>query len=356
MAACPPDTSPEEIMARGYRRLGRATQGTAEVSMETVPTLERLEADFLAYQASRNLSPYTIRNYRSTFGSLRRFCHAEGLDPDAGDLTTEFFRRYQTWLLAQPLDVPRHGSDQRRGGAVAARMRQLKAFCAWLSEEGEIEQPVKFALPKTAFRQLEVLIEAQVEAIFRSRHLSGDAAVAKRNRALISLLLDSGLRLAEIAGIEDADLFLQAGWVRVVGKGNRERLAPFSATTRAALEAWLAARDADPIEVTGPGRGKTFELGREGVRGVVKRIGTDTGIPLRCHLFRHTSATTMVKRGMDVATLRKILGHSSIAITQVYLHLRQEEIKEKHTAFSPMDHFAPAPLPKKRRTLGRRAA
>jgi hypothetical protein len=57
----------------------------------------------------------------------------------------------------------------------------------------------------------------------------------------------------------------------------------------------------------------------------------------------------MLKRGMDVATLQKVLDHSSIAITQQYLHLRQEEIKAKHTQFSPMDHFAPTPLPKKRR-------
>jgi integrase/recombinase XerD len=205
-------------------------------------------------------------------------------------------------------------------------------------------------------RQLEVLTEEQVAAIFRCRHLTGNSAVAKRNRALISLLLDSGLRLAEVVGIDDANLFLQAEWVRVVGKGNRERLAPFSAITRAALEASIAARDAEPIAVTGPAGGKTFELGREGVRRVIERIGADTGLRLHCHLFRHTSATTMIKRGMDVATLQKILGHSSIAITQVYLHLRQEEIKEKHTAFSPMDHFMPAPLPKKRRSLGRRAA
>ena len=130
-------------------------------------------------------------------------------------------------------------------------------------------------------------------------------------------------------------------------------MAPFAAATRAALEAWVAARDAKPIEVIGRGRGKTFELEREGVRGLVERIGVDIGIPLRCHLFRHTSATAMIARGMDVATLHKILGHSSIAVAQVYLHLRQAEIKEKHTAASPMDHFAPARLPAKRRTLGR---
>jgi site-specific recombinase XerD len=135
---CPPDTALEDIMVRGYRRLGPVTQG-AEVEMETEPTLERLVTAFLEYQASRNLSPHTLSNYRSTFNSLRRFCQEHGVAPEASDLTTEFFRRYQAWLLAAPLDVARHGADRRRTGAVSARMRQLKAFCAWLYEEELIE-------------------------------------------------------------------------------------------------------------------------------------------------------------------------------------------------------------------------
>ena len=339
-------------MAKRYRRLGRteteADDGAVEAVVEP-SELGRLTEAFLDHQLARNLSPYTLRNYRGTFASLRRFCDHAGLDPAVADLSTEFFRRYQGWLLAQPLDAPRRGTTNRSSSGVAARMRQLRAFCAWLQDEGLVDRPPRFSLPKAPSRRLEVLTAEQVAVAFRSRHLSGESAVAKRNRALVSLLLDSGLRLAEIAGIEDRDLFLRPGWVRVVGKGNRERLAPFSGTTRAALEAWIAARDAEPIEVTGPGRGKTFELGREGISAVVERVGTDIGIPLRCHLFRHTSATTMVARGMDLATLQRILGHSSIAVTQVYLHLRHEEIKEKHTAASPMDHLAPSPLPTKRR-------
>lgn len=343
-------------MARGYRRSDRMDDECAEELMESPPTLDRLITAFENYQKSRNLSGYTLRNYASTFKSHRRFCAEVGLAPDANDLSTELFRRYQDWLLATPLDTPRSGSIERRSSAAAARMRQLKAFCTWLYDEGEIERPVKFALPKTPVRQLDVLTDDQVAAIFASRHLRGESPMAKRNRALISLLLDSGLRLAEVAGIEDNDLFLNSGWVRILGKGNRERLAPFSETSRRALDAWIAARDADPIVLTGPGLGKTFELGREGVASVIERIGADVGFPLRCHLFRHTSATMMIKRGMDVATLQKILGHSSIAITQVYLHLRQDEIKDKHTAFSPMEHFAATSSPAKRRRLSREAA
>jgi site-specific recombinase XerD len=91
--------------------------------------LDRPIADFLAHQASRNLSPYTIRNYRGTFASLTPFCAAKGLDPDLEALTTDFFRRYQGWLLGQPLPVPdrrlsadqtQPRSDQRAAGLRAA--------------------------------------------------------------------------------------------------------------------------------------------------------------------------------------------------------------------------------------------
>lgn len=330
-----------------YRRLERQSAR----STDDMTQLDALITAFLNYQQSRNLSSYTLRNYHSTFRSLGEFCAETEQHPAPSDLTTDFFRRYQSWLLDKPLATPRHGTTERRAGAVAARMRQLKAFTRWLEEEEIVERRVKFAMPRIPIRQLETLTQAEVTRIFRSRHLAGDSAVGKRNRALISLLLDSGLRLGEIAGIEDRDMFLKAGWVRVIGKGDRERIVPFSTTTGVAIEQWIKARDADPIEITGPGSGKTFELGREGVSGLIRRIGADTGLPLRCHLFRHTSATTMLTRGMDVATLQRVLGHSSIAITQQYLHLRQTDIKEKHTRFAPMDHFAAAPLPKKRRFL-----
>lgn len=184
---------------RRPRRLGDRPAGSAD-AVPTVLKLDRPIADFLAHQASRNLSPYTIRNYRGTFASLTPFCAAKGLDPDLEALTTDFFRRYQGGLLAEPLPVPRHGQTERQAGTVAARIRQLRAFCRWLEEEGRIARPVRFNLPKGPACDIATLTDAQVAAIFRSRHLAGDSTPAKRNRALISLLLDSGLRLAEIAG------------------------------------------------------------------------------------------------------------------------------------------------------------
>lgn len=161
-------------MSWGYRRLDRSL---GEAHHHTGPgdgsTLDRLTAAFLEHQVARNLSDCTLRNYRATFRSLRRFCAAEGLEPAADDLTSPFFRRYQAWLLAQPLDVPRGGSPARSASGVAARMRQLKAFCAWLHEQGEIDRPVAVALPRAPVRRVEVLTSEQFIAIFRSRHLSG---------------------------------------------------------------------------------------------------------------------------------------------------------------------------------------
>ena len=110
-------------MARGYRRLGRATDEAAEPASREkpapTPALARLVAALLAYEAGRNPSAYAIRNHRSAFASLRRFCLAEGLSPAAWAPTTDFFRRSQAWLLAEPRDAPRRG----RPSGAAARWR-----------------------------------------------------------------------------------------------------------------------------------------------------------------------------------------------------------------------------------------
>ncbi len=109
-------------MTREYRRLGRVTQGSVELMTETVPALQRLVSDFLAYQTRRNLSPYSSRNDHSSVKWPRRYCHHAGIEPKGDDLTTDFFRHYQSWLLALPLDVPRQLTVERRSAAVAARL------------------------------------------------------------------------------------------------------------------------------------------------------------------------------------------------------------------------------------------
>ena len=341
------------------RRVSRSTSKSKDlVSSEALspddPTLDELAEAFLAYQRSRNLSPYTLRNYASTFKSLRCYAQERGVSLTAATLTTETIRDYQRWLLTTPLDRPRKGSTDRDVSGVLAIMRQLRAFARWLEDEEYLCRPVKFTLPRKPVKRLEVLDERQVTALFRSRYLTGDTPAEKRNRALVCLLLDSGLRVAEVAGIEDADLFLAAGFVRVRGKGNKERLVPFSERTARVIRTWIEARDAEPVELVGPGKGKTFELGREGVMSMVERAGADVGLRLHSHLLRHTCATTLLKNGMDLATLQRVLGHSSIAITQAYLHLRDEDIKAKHSATSPMEHFTATPASLAKRRMLRR--
>ncbi|MDP9366784.1 MAG: tyrosine-type recombinase/integrase [Chloroflexota bacterium] len=157
--------------------------------------------------------------------------------------------------------------------------------------------------------------------------------------------------MAEAAGIEDPGLFLSAGFVRVRGKGNKEWLVPFGECTARVIHTWIEARDEEPVDLVGPGKSKAFELGREGVMSMVERTSADLGLRLHSHLLRHTCATTLLRSGMDLATHQRVLGHSSIVITRAYLYLKDEDIKAKHAATSPIELCAPTPLPTAKRRL-----
>ena len=169
---------------------------------------------------------------------------------------------------------------------------------------------------------------------------------AVRNRALIALLLDSGLRLAEVAGITLGELDLKDQIVRIHGKGRKDRPVPFSEGTVDYLRTW--------IRVRGGEAGSLFGLSRYGIRQLLTRIGQETGIHVHPHKFRHTAATMMVRENMDLHSIKRVLGHSHLSVTEKYLSLSTEDLKNKHNAASPLERVrslmpATAARPKRRR-------
>lgn len=329
---------------RSYREL-KPARDPVKTAPPAQSELSRLMDDYLDVQESKNLSHYTIRNYRYTFASFRQYLATVELPETKAVLTTDTIRAFQRWLQTTPTRRERLGSRKRTPGGVAVWMRQIRAFCRHLQEEDHLQGVVKVRVPKLPPRTVDVLTADQVTAIFRSRHLRGDSAMAKRNRALVALFLDSGLRVAEVADIEDADLFLDAEMVRVTGKGIKTRIVPFSPRTRELIADWIAARDADPVELKEAVRDRTFELQRTGIQMLFQRVGEDVGFPFRLHphLFRHTAATMMLKQGMDLHSLKRVLGHSHISTTEIYLTLSSDDLKDKHRSASPMAGFDPQP-------------
>ncbi|MDP9358934.1 MAG: tyrosine-type recombinase/integrase [Chloroflexota bacterium] len=294
-------------------------------------TFSDLTRIYLRHQESRNLSPATIRAYEETFKVFEEFAGARGVTLTPAALTTDLMHDFYGWLKATPLKKPRHGSRVRSAAGTATRMRSMRAFVNFLADEGYVHQRVKVQDPAVPKRLFPVFSDDELQTIFACRYLAGDSEGAVRNRAIISLLLDSGLRLAELCGISLVDLYLEDRLVRVTGKGSKTRFVPYSATVARSLQEWLVVRGRHP--------GSLFELATTGVQSLCRYISRETGVSVHPHKFRHTAATRMVRGGMDLHTTKRILGHAHIETTELYLSLSNEDIRDKHDAVSPMAHF-----------------
>ena len=172
--------------------------------METVD-LADIERRFILAQESRNLSPYTIRNYRQFFIDLRRYEQDRGLSLRGDSLTNDTLRDIAVWFRQAPLRKPRNGRTTRNSGGLLVRLRQLQALVRWLQAEGLTNPSLLVKLPSVPQQIRESLTETQVRKLWESTYLTGHSAQAARNRALLALMLTSGLRVAEVAGIEDRD-------------------------------------------------------------------------------------------------------------------------------------------------------
>ncbi len=164
-----------------------------------------------------------------------------------------------------------------------------------------------------------------------------------RYQALVSLLLDTGIRLSELTALRVRDVDLVEGRCLVRGKGSRERLVPLGGRCRRALRASLAARGR--LDPSGPlfvGRGGS-PLPRRTVQQVVRRLGGSAGITDRCspHVLRHSFARAFLANGGDVFSLQRILGHSpaSLQVTRRYVRLVDDDLRATHRRASPIDRL-----------------
>jgi site-specific recombinase XerD len=159
----------------------------------------------------------------------------------------------------------------------------------------------------------------------------GTSEGAIRNRALFGLLLDTRLRVAEAAHLEVCDLYLEDRLVRVTGKGDKIRFVPFSPLVGTRLSQWLDVRGNEP--------GPVFELKVTGIHSLVRAMTKATGINCHCHRWRHPCATLALKEEMDRFTLKRILGHTEIETTLIYVNMSTDDVRHKRDQFSPLTAF-----------------
>ncbi len=290
-------------------------------------------------RVERGLSPATIAAYGA---DLRAF----GRDAGPG------------WASGPDAALRHLAGSSRRGSAATPglsptslrrRAAVIRGFYRFAYGDGLIEVDVAalLDLPRQTRLLPETLTVAEVERLLEAAGTGArDEDVALRDRALLELLYASGLRISEALGLDADDLSFEGGFVRVIGKGDRERLVPvgevaldwLSAYASGPRAAWLAiahVRPAHggPVFLTPRGR----RLARQQAWSVVKRAAAAAGLGDRVspHTLRHSFATHLLEGGADLRVVQELLGHASISTTQLYTHLTRERIREMYARAHP---------------------
>jgi integrase/recombinase XerD len=293
-----------------------------------------LTEDFLGYlSVERGASPHTIAAYRRDLSGYVDFLLGRGrTTPDA--VTRDDLSAYVAHLRAQryaPATVERH---------VAC----VKSFHKFLVRDGVTANhpTASLPLPRTPDRLPDVVSVEDVERLLSQPFPDGPAG--HRDRAVLEVLYGAGLRVSELVGLDLRDVDLAEGYVRVLGKGDHERIAPIAGMATVALQDYLThgrsflrtktgTRRQDPDAVFLNVRGG--RLTRAAVFGMVRAYGGRVGLALHPHTLRHSFATHMLEGGADLRALQEMLGHADISTTQAYTHVDRAHLREEYLSTHP---------------------
>ncbi len=241
---------------------------------------------------------------------------------------------------AELLDFLAHSATGSTRTA-ARRLASLRRFFSWLVRERlrEDDPSLRLKGPRTGRHLPTTLSEIDVEALLAAP--GGDTALARRDAAMLEVLYATGLRVSELVGLSWAQVNLVVGVVRIVGKGNKERLVPLGDVARDKLDEYLKftrqdilhGRVSDALFPTTRGAAMT----RQAFWHLIKRYGLKAGLrsELSPHTLRHAFATHLLNHGADLRVVQLLLGHADISTTQIYTHLARERLKVLHEQHHP---------------------
>lgn len=289
--------------------------------------------DQLRYE--RGLSQNTVAAYARDLDALGAFLVRRGralLSVEAADLEAYF---------VGPGGAGAASTVARRTAAVRGLFRFLVA-----EERIAADPTVLLHPPRRGTALPRVLSIEEVEAILAQVRAAG--AVGQRDLAMIELLYGCGLRASELVGLCQGDVDLEAGLVRCVGKGGKERVVPMGSYAATALARYVTdgrrrlVGDLRPDQLFVNTRGRP--LTRQGLHHILRRYVREAGIdrPVSAHVFRHSFATHMVRAGADLRSVQEMLGHADVSTTQVYTHVTADHLREVFLSSHPRARRRPA--------------
>ena len=280
----------------------------------------------------RGLSGNSIEAYLRDIAKLQQYCDNDSTSIGVEQVSTVDLTAFLVTLNQVGLSA--HSQARIISG--------IKGFYKYLLSEKKItaDPTTLIDAPKLGRKLPDTLDVIEIDQILEAiDHSKPEGA---RNRAIIEVLYSSGLRVSELINLRKSNLFLEAGFVRVIGKGNKERLVPIGREASKSLELYL--EEIRPHQPIKPGEEDMVFLNRRGKRltrvmifTIIKNLTATAGIrkTVSPHTFRHSFATHLIEGGADLRAVQEMLGHESITTTEIYTHLDKSYLKQIIKDFHP---------------------
>ncbi len=296
--------------------------------------LDKLILHFAQPNKAEGKSPKTIAWYSEMLTDFTRFVESAGYRSILSNFDVETVREFVV-------------SEQERGLSpytVQGKVRALKAFSSWLFREGYTSDNLlsNFKLPKVPVNLIEPLSSGEIDQLVGYHNLL--TAIGCRDIAILVLMLDTGIRLSELCSLHIDDAHVEEGYLKVLGKGSKERIVPIGALAQKMLWRYLIHFRPAPIVKTDDYLFLTLDgkpLQSNAVKLLINRWGKRAGIPrLHAHLCRHTFATNyLIHKCGDVFRLQQILGHTSLEMVRRYVHYASSQALINGKILSPVDQM-----------------
>ncbi|WP_078553155.1 site-specific tyrosine recombinase XerD [Bacillus alkalicellulosilyticus] len=294
--------------------------------------MQELVADFIHYVVvERGLADNTIQSYRRDLQQYTKYQKEVEVNSHIDEIDRTCILNYLYFL-----------KDQGKADTTIARnIASIRAFHQFLLREKKADKDptVHIEIPKSAKRLPKVLSTEEVEALLEVPH--GTDPFSIRNKAMLELLYATGMRVSELCQLELQDVHMTMGFIRCIGKGNKERIIPLGSLANQSMKVYL--ENARPRMLKKRSHQKVFvnhignPLSRQGFWKILKALAKKAKIEkeLTPHTLRHSFATHLLENGADLRAVQEMLGHADISTTQIYTHVTKTRLKDVYAQFHP---------------------
>ncbi len=306
---------------------------------------------FILARTADGCSPSTIEQYRWALDRL-----ASRVEKPIKEITLEDLRGFLAWLHTEYKPTrPNKDQSPLSGASMFAAWKSIKAFYSWVSAELGIPRVDRIPRPRFSSPEVRPFTEDEVHALIKAadktvlaetkgrKAFSMRRPTALRDKAIVLVLLDTGLRVGELCRLRIQDVNLESGEVRVQpfrsSLKSRPRTVPIGSATRRAVWRYLSEEKRKPNDLLFLSA-EEKPMNRTSARQMLNRLGQRAGVQdCHPHKFRHSFAILFLRNGGDVFTLQRLLGHSSLEMVRHYLAIAQSDLETAHRRASPVDNW-----------------